>query len=199
MNDPSTLRYNLPKYACPDLTNKPGYWAKALIERLCEKDSILYYYVNSAGDVHFGVNGEDKGIFFSGVDTRGQLWAMLDIYGNSTAVEFLDPRAHLNNSRRQAQPAQVPEDVDRIIAPAMANMSIHHQPPIPAAEPPVFPAEPSPPALVFQHPSVKFNPLPFHRTRGKNVRLSNDRCIASRLETEFTQGYVFTGRPIQLG
>lgn len=97
--DPVALRGGLPKYACPDLTNKPGYWAKALAERLCEKDAILYYYVNSAGDVHFGVNGEDKGVFFSGVDTRGQLWAMLDIYGNSTAVEFLDPRSHLNNSR----------------------------------------------------------------------------------------------------
>uniref|UniRef100_A0A0A9XBU6 Protein neuralized n=1 Tax=Lygus hesperus TaxID=30085 RepID=A0A0A9XBU6_LYGHE len=198
MNDPAALRYSLPKYACPDLTNKPGYWAKALVERLCEKDAILYYYVNSAGDVHFGVNGEDKGIFFSGVDTRGQLWAMLDIYGNSTAVEFLDPRSHLNNSRRQVGPSNTNDhDVDRIISP-MSNMSIHHGGPTPSSEPSF--AEPSPPPpLVFQHPSVKFNPLPFHRTRGKNIRLSNDRCIASRLETEFTQGYVFTGRPIQLG
>ena len=38
-----------------------------------------------------------------------------------------------------------------------------------------------------------------YRTRGRNVRLSNDRCIASRADTEFCHGYVFTTRPIQLG
>lgn len=89
-----------------DLTNKPGYWAKALAERLCEKDAVLFYYVTVAGDVHFGVNGEEKGVFFSGVDTRGQLWAMLDIYGNSTAVQFVDPRQNLNNTQRRRHTQQ---------------------------------------------------------------------------------------------
>ena len=31
-HNPDTIQ-NLPKYACPDLTGKPGYWAKALAER----------------------------------------------------------------------------------------------------------------------------------------------------------------------
>jgi protein neuralized len=38
-----------------------------------------------------------------------------------------------------------------------------------------------------------------YRTRGRNIRLSNDRCIASRADTEFCHGYVFTTRPVQLG
>lgn len=85
-----------------DLTNKAGYWAKALAERFCERDTILFYYVTTAGDVHFGINGEEKGVFFSGVETRGPLWAMMDVYGNSTAVELLDAKNQLklNNSRR---------------------------------------------------------------------------------------------------
>ncbi|CAH1390082.1 unnamed protein product [Nezara viridula] len=192
-NDPGTLRYNLPKYACPDLTNKPGYWAKALAERLCERDAVLFYYVTAAGDVHFGVNGEEKGIFFSGVDTRGQLWAMLDIYGNSTAVEFVDSNHHLNNSRRHGD-----DEVDRIITPALANVSLQPQPVTPqpvAAD--THPAEIPP--LRFQHHNSKFTPFPFHRVRGRNIRLSTDRTVASRLETEFCNGYVFTARPIQLG
>lgn len=86
-----------------DLTNKAGYWAKALAERFCERDTILFYYVTTAGDVHFGINGEEKGVFFSGVETRGPLWAMMDVYGNSTAVELLDARHQLNNSRRSVQ------------------------------------------------------------------------------------------------
>lgn len=56
--------------------------------------------MTSAGDVHFGINGEEKGVFFSGVETRGQLWAMIDVYGNSTAIELLDARRQINNSRR---------------------------------------------------------------------------------------------------
>lgn len=98
--DPSTLRYALPKYACPDLSHKPGYWAKALAERFAERDTILFYYVTAAGDVHFGINGEEKGIFLSGVDTRGPLWGLFDIYGNSTGIELLSPRTQLNNFRR---------------------------------------------------------------------------------------------------
>jgi len=93
------LRYGLPKYACPDLTNKPKYWAKALPERFCSQNTILFYYVTSTGDVHFGINGEEKGIFFGGVETRGPVWALVDVYGNSTAVEFVDFRHQLNNSR----------------------------------------------------------------------------------------------------
>merc|ERR1711982_39790 len=44
-----------------------------------------------------GVNGEDKGVFFSGVNTKNILWAMVDVYGNSNAIELYDPRRHLNN------------------------------------------------------------------------------------------------------
>ena len=70
--DPATLRHGLPKYACPDLTNKPGFWAKALAERFAEPDAILYYYCTPAGEVHFGVNGEEKGTihFFSQITKK---------------------------------------------------------------------------------------------------------------------------------
>lgn len=37
------------------------------------------------------------------------------------------------------------------------------------------------------------------RIRGRNVRLSNDRCVASRADTEFCHGYVFTHRALRLG
>merc|ERR1712150_156661 len=44
------------------------------------------------------MGGEDKGVFFSGVDTkRTLLWGMVDVYGNSKAIQICDPRAALNN------------------------------------------------------------------------------------------------------
>lgn len=173
-HDPSSVAYSLPKYACPDLTNKPGNWAKALGERFCEKDNILHYYVNSTGDVHFGINGEDKGLFFSGVDTRNPLWALVDVYGNCTAVQFADPR--VPNQRR---PTHSPLEDDRLVS-GMRAMTV----------------EDALPAPRYQNPLV---PLSLHRTKGRNVQFINDRGVAARIEAEFCQGYVFTARPMRPG
>lgn len=189
-NDPSTLRYGLPKYACPDLTNKPGYWAKALPERFCSQNTILFYYVTSAGDVHFGINGEEKGIFFSGVETRGPLWALIDVYGNSTAIEFVDIRHQLNNSRRGGASNScdsTPDEVERIVCP-MQQVSIHQR----------ENEELSLPGIRHQPGHLNFTTMPLHRTRGRNVRFNSNRNIASRIDTEFCQGYIFTARPLQI-
>lgn len=103
--DPSTLSGTLPKYACPDLTNKPGFWGKALHERYCQRNNVLFYYVTSSGEVHYGINGEEKGLFITDVDTRGPLWSMIDIYGNSTACEYLDSRTYMCSGGHSANPA----------------------------------------------------------------------------------------------
>ncbi|XP_045465468.1 protein neuralized isoform X1 [Harmonia axyridis] len=191
-NDPSGLRSGLPKYACPDLTNKPGYWAKALPERFCSRNTVLFYYVTSAGDVHFGINGEEKGIFFSGVDTRGPLWALIDVYGNSTAIEFVDVRHNLNNSRRNATNNNncdnINEDIDRLVFP-MQQCNIQQR----------DNEEMNLPVLRYQSSYVNYQPMTLHRTRGRNVRFNSSKNVAERVDNEFCQGYVFTARPLQLG
>lgn len=80
-----------------DLTSKPGYWAKAVSEAYISKGTLIHYYVAGNGDVHFGANGHDLGMFFSGIDTRQPLWAMIDLYGNCTSLEMVDSRSSLNN------------------------------------------------------------------------------------------------------
>lgn len=97
----------LPKYACPDLTSRPGYWAKALAERFTEPNVLVQYHVTANGDVHFAINGQDKGIFFSGVDTRQPLWALVDLYGNCTGLELIDVRIHMNNFHRSQREQQL--------------------------------------------------------------------------------------------
>ena len=96
-HDPASLPRPLPKYACPDLTSKPGYWAKALSERCVGLNKLIHYHVSGNGDVHFGIDGEDLGVFFSGVDTRTPLWALIDLYGNCTSIELVDTRKNMNN------------------------------------------------------------------------------------------------------
>ncbi|CAH1992046.1 unnamed protein product [Acanthoscelides obtectus] len=190
-NDPTGLRYDLPKYACPDLTNKPGYWAKALPERFCAQGAVLFYYVTPTGDVHFGINGEEKGVFFGNVETRGPLWCLIDVYGNSTAIEFVDVRHQLNNSNRYNSTGNCevfrPDPVERITYP-MQQMAIQPS------------EELSLPLLRYQPPHLNYQAMPLHRTRGRNVRFMNgNRSVAYRTDTEFCQGYVFTSRPLQIG
>lgn len=196
--DPSSLEGTLPKYACPDLTNKPGFWGKALHERFCHRDNVLFYYVTTSGEVHYGVNGEEKGLFITDVDTRGPLWAMIDIYGNSTACEFIDSRTYNCSNeqpvRRQvtaplpAIPSQDIYDInDRIqsvsIDTAQRRQTIHN----------------SNNMINQQSIIAGYQALQFHPLTGRNVILTQDRTVASRVENEFCQGYVFTQRPIKYG
>ncbi|XP_019772566.1 protein neuralized-like isoform X1 [Dendroctonus ponderosae] len=211
-NDPTSLRYGLPKYACPDLTNKPGYWAKALPERFCSQNTIMFYYATSTGDVHFGINGEEKGIFFGGVETRGPIWALIDVYGNSTGVEFVDVRHQLNNSRSNVAPSlpssetaaviahsRTPEPVDRI---TYAMQQVHIQQVAnqnQMANSVSQSQDLNLPLLRYQPHTMNYQAMPFHRTRGRNVRFCGScRSVAMRTDTEFCQGYVFTARPLQI-
>ncbi|VDK45731.1 unnamed protein product [Anisakis simplex] len=90
--DPSTFRdVELPKFACPDLTSKTGYWAKALPERYSVEGSILHFYVTADGELYYGINGVLKGLFFSGINVSLPIWVIVDIYGNSSSLEFVDP------------------------------------------------------------------------------------------------------------
>lgn len=81
---------DLPRYACPDMTNKQGCWAKALGERYAAFNNILHFYVTRNGDVMYGINGEEVGLFFTGVSTLSPLWTLLDIYGNTIGIEFVN-------------------------------------------------------------------------------------------------------------
>lgn len=67
-----------------------GNWAKALPERFGIVNYVVTYSVNRQGDVYIALNGENlPGPFFGGVNVSSKLWALIDIYGNATGVEFL--------------------------------------------------------------------------------------------------------------
>jgi len=204
--NPSTYRSgsNLPNYACPDMTNKPGSWAKPLPERFANADSILSFYYTTDGTIHYAVNGEDKGYFKSGV-SGANIWALIDIYGNTTGIEMIDPRLHIHHqhnihnqlrcqslARRSQSMAVLPDSVAASddddddatgMYESMGRLTISHRE---RREP-----------LPQVYSNVTLHPLSFHRTRGVNVRLSNDRCVAERM-SHYNQGYTFSQRPLQL-
>ncbi|CAL1535581.1 unnamed protein product [Lymnaea stagnalis] len=190
--NPVTLRgCDLPRYACPDLTNKPGNWAKALGERYTTSNILLHFSVNRAGDVFYGVNGEEKGLFFSGVVTSQPLWAMLDIYGNTVGVEFSHANAEIEPPANAAQfdASPQPSEVDLF---SFSNLSINESQPH-------SPTPSSPLPGVHWHAGITLIPLHLHMLQGKNIRVSSDRTIAVRLREEYCNAFVFTARPIRCG
>jgi len=135
-HDPTNLQGRLPKYACPDLTNKNGYWAKALPDRSLETNAVIHYYVSSHGEVHFGINGGDLGVFFTGIDTRQPLWALIDLYGNCTEIELVDSRRSMNNfSNRSTSARSSLRDHQR----PWPNVPTHQIMPTSVALPPLIP------------------------------------------------------------
>uniref|UniRef100_A0A7E4UMK5 NEUR n=1 Tax=Panagrellus redivivus TaxID=6233 RepID=A0A7E4UMK5_PANRE len=89
--DPACFRdIELPKYACPNLTYRPGYWAKSVPDRYCVQNAIIHFFINETGVLFFGTNGIFRGMFMSEIDTSKPLWLMIDIYGNTESIEILE-------------------------------------------------------------------------------------------------------------
>lgn len=88
--DPSDLSSAwLPRFACPDLVNETGFWARALPEEQCEEGTILSFWLDNTGRVFYRVNGSSPIFFFSGVPTGEPVWAIIDIYGLTRGVQLL--------------------------------------------------------------------------------------------------------------
>ena len=221
-------------------------------------------YFNKEVSENDKINGEERGVFFGGVDTRSPLWALVDVYGNSTAIELLDSFAQLNNRVRivndlscssqapVSRVVQVPQSQQtQAVPPHLSqqpqpqalppHLSQQSQPPHHRSQSPLQQVQPNsnqsqtPPPSISQisnpnqrndaverlQPSMaqlalnsssapdalplrhfaqhSFTPLPFHRVKGRNIKFNNDRTVACRQETEYSHGYVFSGRPLRPG
>uniref|UniRef100_A0A8B9MQD5 NHR domain-containing protein n=1 Tax=Accipiter nisus TaxID=211598 RepID=A0A8B9MQD5_9AVES len=90
IHDPSQMSSDeIPKYACPDLVTRPGYWAKALPERFAVRDNILAFWVDRHGRVFYSINDEEPILFHCGIKVSGPLWALIDVYGITHEVQIL--------------------------------------------------------------------------------------------------------------
>uniref|UniRef100_A0A183BXM5 Neuralized n=1 Tax=Globodera pallida TaxID=36090 RepID=A0A183BXM5_GLOPA len=216
--DPASFRdIELPKFACPDLTSKGGYWAKSLAERYSVEGSILHFFTNESGEMYYGVNGVHKGLFLSGINVLNPLWIIVDIYGNSIAVEFIDPNEVQLQSKRispknrtgttlSARNASQPHSSESAeSSPAPMSLSTYHQsiasmPASNSANNLLNVTANSPRSSSSRaSPMANASKMRFHNVKGMNVYLQHDETVAVRKHGEYYQGYVFTGRPINVG
>ncbi|XP_052830315.1 uncharacterized protein LOC106875913 [Octopus bimaculoides] len=90
-NDPQCFleQHTLPRYLYPDLVKQEGYWARLVNEKFAVSYHIITFYVNSMGELQLFVNNHYIGVLLNGIPTHLQLWFLLDLYGNTSAVKLV--------------------------------------------------------------------------------------------------------------
>ena len=175
-HNPKDLSRPLPKFACPDLTVKPGFWAHSLLEAHIEIKKQIDFYVSGSGNVHYAIDGQDKGVLFRGVDTRESLWAMIDLFGKCTSIELV---ATIMKTKNDGKNEKAKKE-DYIINGARNEKLTDKQ-------------------------GFQCRPLKFHIKCGRHAQVienedieDEDRKVAFRHADEFSKGYVFLEDPIKL-
>lgn len=187
----------LPKYVCPDMTVKPGNWAKALKESTVHHQDVLTLFFNIKGEVFLSVNRGRFNQFFNGVDATKPLWALIDVYGNTTGLKVeVDYDIAIPNERqlRTASVALTEGGLDVLSPTGPSN------PPRPVAEGAEgHPIASIPPVVPSSLPSG-YERSPFHgRAHGHNIIFRENGIIAERRQDSFSGGLVFTSSPILIG
>ena len=168
---PSTWqRPSLPRYLCPDMTRdrRGRTWARALPEKYCSQGNVIFIQVRSSGDLIWGVNGKEKGVLVSGVETATPVWAVVDVYGSISSVELVDPRRSLTDIMNDQEIKETKENKKE----TGERKVIHNQD-------------------ILRQRMQMTRAVLSQECHGQNVRLSSDGEVAKRTETEFSHGYVF--------
>ncbi len=82
----------LPPLAIPDLTNSPGYAAVLVPEHICRPGSEIEFMLKKNGRLR--IRSSDGGTLTeqTTLNPKCPFWAMIDVYGQTTAVSMLGER-----------------------------------------------------------------------------------------------------------
>ena len=100
-----TLTAAAPRYACPDLIAREGYWARPVKESLARPGARLSFCLCPGDlgslDLRLFVNNQHAGRHLTGLPApaaAGGCWAVLDVYGSTVGLASI---------REEAVPVQV--------------------------------------------------------------------------------------------
>ncbi|XP_077368688.1 E3 ubiquitin-protein ligase NEURL3-like [Festucalex cinctus] len=91
---PDSRSLPLPRSAIPDLTETPGHWAAPVQEEFCKAGSELEFWVSSSGSLYVSYQRGCTRELLSGVDVKRPLWAMIDVYGQTSSILLLGREEH---------------------------------------------------------------------------------------------------------
>ncbi|MGH0139124.1 UNVERIFIED_CONTAM: hypothetical protein FKN15_068845 [Acipenser sinensis] len=210
--DPGELSpADIPKYACPDLVTRPGFWAKALPERLALRDTVLAFWADRHGRIFYSINEGDPLLFHCGVSVGGPLWAIIDIYGITQEVTLLAGSAQPDSaptSPRATTTHYLPQsnhdsanysnnqlETNQAAAAKIATLQLGncHQ------LPPSCSSSSSSSRGLQGIPPLLDTDLHFHPVRGSDISLSADRTAACIHWLDSSRTLLFTDRPLHVG
>lgn len=215
LHDPSQMSPDeIPKYACPDLVTRPGYWAKALPERYALKDNVLSFWVDRQGRVFYSINDEEPILFHCGVKVSGPLWGLIDVYGITQEVQMLDSTfaetistSRLSTARLSTCLPQSNHDSANFnnnelensqVVSKIANLNLTRVPGL-SVDNHMMPCCSNRRQRPQGIPNILDTDLHFHHTRGPDITLSQDKMAACTNWQESNRTLVFSDRPLHIG
>ncbi|XP_034809654.1 E3 ubiquitin-protein ligase NEURL3 isoform X1 [Pan paniscus] len=84
---------SLPPFVCPDLEEQSPTWAAVLPEGCALTGDVVRFWVDRRGRLFAKVNAGCRLLLREGVPVGAPLWAVMDVYGTTKAIELLDPTA----------------------------------------------------------------------------------------------------------
>uniref|UniRef100_A0A0K0FPX7 Protein neuralized (inferred by orthology to a D. melanogaster protein) n=1 Tax=Strongyloides venezuelensis TaxID=75913 RepID=A0A0K0FPX7_STRVS len=195
VHNPSTeFRHNpVPEYTCPNLTEQEGYWAKSISSRLCRPNTVFHIICNENHEIIYGINFQEYSTFFRFPPEATRLWLMIDIYGETTSIEFLI-NSDAQELRRTLQDSTDSSFEDaRSDSPIEGNMNDSRN----QTPDNIFSSR-----IDYHYGSEYLAQLSnedqrFHTTTGVNVLLSNNGQVVTYDNSGGRNTYVFTCRPIK--
>ncbi|XP_058523372.1 E3 ubiquitin-protein ligase NEURL3 [Ochotona princeps] len=91
---------NLPPFVCPDLVEQSPTWAAMLPEGSALVGDLIRFWVDHRGRLYAKINRSPRFLLRRDVLLGAPLWAVMDIYGTTKAIEMLalgslhSPSAH---------------------------------------------------------------------------------------------------------
>ncbi|XP_061673456.1 E3 ubiquitin-protein ligase NEURL3 [Syngnathoides biaculeatus] len=102
---PESRSLPLPQFAIPELTETSGHWAGPLPEEFCLPGRVVEFWVTRKGSLYVTTQRGHRWKLVSGVCVAKPLWAMIDVYGQTTAVLLLGSKISGRFfTRRSCQP-----------------------------------------------------------------------------------------------
>ncbi|EHB10616.1 E3 ubiquitin-protein ligase LINCR [Heterocephalus glaber] len=83
----------LPPFVCPDLEEQSPTWAAVLPESSVRAGNVVCFWVNHRGWLFAKVNAARPLLLRKDVLLGSPLWAVMDVYGTTKAIELLDSGA----------------------------------------------------------------------------------------------------------
>lgn len=80
---------NLPPFVCPDLVEQSPTWAAMLPEGSALVGDLIRFWVDHRGRLYAKINRTPRFLLRRDVLLGAPLWAVMDIYGTTKAIEIL--------------------------------------------------------------------------------------------------------------